>query len=241
VSRKIERTFTVSVAIEQVWRAMTDPAELNQWYFPFRIDDDLSTHTEIDGNDRAAEVLEFEPLRAFTLRTTMTGTEGWPHLPPGTRDMNVVFESTDSGTTVVITHSGFGDGADWEQALEATRRGVDETIADLVCYLETGVGVRRHPAFGDSWHGIGARATTAGLEVMSVQPDTFAANLGLTAGDLLIELAGAAVFGFHELNFFIREHHPGEQADAAWVHNGTLIRGTAALGPRASMTTFCEG
>ena len=57
--------------------------------------------------------------------------------------MNVVFESTDSGTTVVITHSGFGDGEDWEQALEATSRGVDETIADLVCYLETGVGVRK--------------------------------------------------------------------------------------------------
>ena len=132
----------------------------------------------------------------------------------------------------MITHSGFGDGEDWEQALGATSRGVDETIADLVCYLETGVGVRRHPSMGESFHGIGAREVAAGLEVLSVQPGTFAAELGLAPGDIVVELAGAAVFGFPELNFFIREHRVGEPVAAAWVRNGQISRGTARLGAR---------
>jgi len=63
---------------------MTDAEALNEWYFPFRVDDELSTHTEIDGRDRVAEVVAFEPLKTFTLRMTITGTEGWPHVLPGT-------------------------------------------------------------------------------------------------------------------------------------------------------------
>jgi uncharacterized protein YndB with AHSA1/START domain len=232
MSRNLERTFSVAMPVERVWRAMTDPEELNQWYFPFRVAADGSTRTEILGEERPAEVIEFEAPRRFCVRTTYTGREQWPPLPPGTRDITVVLEASDVGTRVVITHSGFGDGDDWEQALGATSRGVDETIADLVCYLETGVGVRRHPDMGESFHGIGGREVAAGLEVLSVQPGTFAAELGLAKGDFLVELAGGAVFGFAELNFFIREHPVGESVDAAWVRNGQIGRGTARLGAR---------
>jgi uncharacterized protein YndB with AHSA1/START domain len=229
----ITRTFSVSLPIERVWTAMTDPDELNEWYFPFRVDENGSTQTEILGVERRSEVVSLEPMRSFQMRTTLTGSEQWPPLPPSTRDMTVVLEATDSGTKVVITHSGFGEGDDWKQALSATGRGVDETIADLVCYLETGVGVRRHPRLGESFHGIGAREVPAGLEVSSVQPGTFAEKLGLQGGDLLVELAGAAVFGFAELNFCTREHQPGELLEAAWVRSGRLTRGTAELGRRA--------
>ena len=214
---------------------MTDPDELNEWYFPFRVDEDGSSRTEILGVERPSEVVAFEPMRSLQLRTTLTGSEQWPPLPPHTRDMTVVLEATDSGTTVVITHSGFGEGDDWQQTLSATSRGVDETIADLVCYLETGVGVRRHRGMGEGFHGIGAREVTAGLEVMSVQPGTFAEKLGLQRGDLLVEVAGAAVFGFAELNFCTRAHQPGELLEAAWVRNGQLARGSAELSRRASV------
>ena len=58
-----ERTFTVAVPVERAWKAMTDPAELNKWYFPFRVAEDGSTSTEILGQERASEVVEFEPLQ----------------------------------------------------------------------------------------------------------------------------------------------------------------------------------
>lgn len=232
MSASFEQRFSVSIEVERVWQVMTDPAELNEWYFPFRVDGDGTTHTEIAGTERAARVVEFEPNRMFRLRTTLTGLEGWPPLPPTERDMTVVLEATDTGTTVVITHSGFGEGDDWAQVLDSTMRGAAETTADLILYLETGVGIRRHPNLNTCTVGIGARVTGAGLAVMSVQPGTFADRLGLTAGDILVELGGAGVFGFHEVNFFQREHEVGDTANAAWVRGGKLMRGSAELGAR---------
>jgi S1-C subfamily serine protease len=73
--------------------------------------------------------------------------------------------------------------------------------------------------------------TPTGLLVQSVERDTFGAKLGLGAGDLLVELGGAALFGKRELLFFLRGHEPGEQVDAAWVRDGQLRRGRAELSP----------
>jgi len=240
VTPNIERRFSVAISVERVWSAMTDPKELNEWYFPFHVDDEGRAHSEIDGNDRASEVVELETGRMFRTRTKDTGSEGWPPLPASVREMSVVLEATDSGTTITITHSGFGEGIDWQQALEATKRGVDETIADLVLYLETGVGVKRHPHYSDAFHGIGAIEVPAGLQVLSVQPGTFADRLGLRAGDLLVELDGAGVFGFHELLFFRRLHRVGDIGTAAWVRGGKLLRGSAELGPRLPVGAGAE-
>jgi hypothetical protein len=49
------------------------------------------------------------------------------------------------------------------------------------------------------------------------------------------------VFGIHELNFFVREHHPGELVEAAWIRNGTVMRGTAELGPRTLTASTAHG
>jgi hypothetical protein len=58
---------------------------------------------------------------------------------------------------------------------------------------------------------------------------SFADHLGLQPGDVLVELGGAAVFGHRELWFFMRQHRPGDDADAAWVRGGQLVRGRARL------------
>jgi membrane-associated protease RseP (regulator of RpoE activity) len=189
--------------------------------------EDGSTNTEILGQERTSEVLEFVPRQSFRTRTVLSGREGFG-VEPGTREMTVVFEATDSGTRITITHSGFGD--DWD--LTGVSRGVDETIADLILYLETGVPFPRHHHGEKSWIGFKAREVRAGLELMAVQPDTFAGRLGLVAGDVLVELGGASVFGFAEIQFFTKEHGPGERAHAAWVRDRQLMLGSAELGPR---------
>jgi len=65
-----------------------------------------------------------------------------------------------------------------------------------------------------------------------VQGDTFADRLGIKEGDLLVEMGGASVFGFSEVQFFTKEHGPGESATAAWIREGRLMRGSAELGAR---------
>jgi uncharacterized protein YndB with AHSA1/START domain len=230
-----ERTFVVSVPVERAWKAMTDPEELNKWYFPMSMAEDGSMQTEILGEERRTEVVAFEPLRMFHTRTTLTGQEGFG-IRPGAREMVCVFESLETGTRITITQSGFGEGADAEIDIANTALGMNETIADLILYLETGVAFPRHHHGERSYHGFTAQQTPAGLQVRSVQADTFAAKLGLQPGDILVELGGASVFGFAELQFFTKEHAAGEQASAAWVRDGRLMRGTAELGPRIPVT-----
>ena len=230
-SGMFERTFVVSVPVERAWKAMTDPEELNKWYFPVRMAKDGSLETEIVGETRTSEVLEAIPERMFHTRTVLTGREGFGVMP-GAREMTVVFEASDAGTRITITQSGFGEGEDWERDLTNAMRGLEETIADLVLYLETGVAFPRHLHGEKSFHGIAGREVRAGLEVRAVQPGTFADRLGLRAGDFLVELGGAAVFGIAELSFFTKEHGAGELASAAWVRGGELMRGSAELGTR---------
>lgn len=236
MSRTFERTFTVSVPVERAWKAMTDPEELNKWYFPFRVTEDGSMETEIVGEKRTSEVVEVVPGRMFHTRTTLTGREGFG-VVPGTREMTAVFEAIDTGTRITITQSGFGEGADWDRDMAGAQRGLNETIADLILYLETGVAFPRHLHGEKSFHGIAAKETPAGLQVAAVQSGTFAGRLRLEPGDLLVELGGAAIYGFAELSFFIKEHGLGEQATAAWVRDGKLMRGSAELGARLPVGT----
>jgi carbon monoxide dehydrogenase subunit G len=226
-----ERTFTVSVPVERAWRAMTDPEELNKWYFPFTVAEDGSATTEILGQERASEVVEIEPYKMFHTRTVLTGGEAWG-IAAGTREMTVVFEAMETGTRITITNAGFGEGEEWERDLENAMRGQAETIKDLVLYLETGVAFPRHHHGENSWIGFKGTETTAGLQVGLVQAGTFASRLGLKAGDILVELGGASVFGFAEVQFFTKEHGAGEQTSAAWVRDGQLMRGSAELGER---------
>jgi uncharacterized protein YndB with AHSA1/START domain len=232
MSRSFERTFEVRVPIDVVWTAMTDPDELNKWYFPFHVDDEGTAHTEILGSDRPSEILEFDPPRKLRMANRNGPDSPWPPLPESTTEMTVALEATDSGTRVTITHSGFGDGDDWDRALDSVTRGSEESIADLILYLETGVPFPRHPA-ERSFHGIAAHTVPAGLKVQAVHPASFAQRLGLQPGDLVVEIGGAPVFGYHELWFFTREHNPGEIAAAAWIRDGELMRGSAELGSRA--------
>lgn len=227
MGNKFEKTFVVAVPVERAWKAMTDPAELNKWYFPYQVAEDGTAQVEILGEKRTSEVVEFEANHMFRTRTVFTGREGWG-IEPGTREMTVVFEALESGTRITITHSGFGENED----LSGVMRGQKETIADLILYLETGIAFPRHHHGEKSWIGFKARELGAGLEVLSVQRGTFADGLRLEPGDLLVELGGASVFGFAELQFFTKEHGPGERAGAAWVRNGQLMRGSAELGPR---------
>jgi uncharacterized protein YndB with AHSA1/START domain len=223
-TRSTERTFAVSVPVERAWQAMTDPAELAQWFFAPIGDGDRPDGFDLYGSPAEVDVLEVEALRRF--RYSETG--GPVPKVDGYAEVTVTFEDLGSGTRITITRSGFGDGPDWDAALESVGRGLEESIADFVLYVETGVSLPRHPA-QRSGTGIVGYDAPAGLRVRRVEPDTFGARLGLEPGDLLVELGGGALFGNRELFFFMREHVPGEQIDATWVRDGQLCRASDVL------------
>jgi hypothetical protein len=195
------------------------------------VSDDESHTTEILGEERASKVVEYEPPHRLRTVTTMTGREGFG-VKPGTREMTIVLEAADSGTRVVITNSGFGDGAEWDADLEAVTHGLGETVADLQLYLQTGVAFPRHHRGVHVDLGFSAKKIPAGVEVEAVQAGSFADKLGLEPGDVVVELDGAGVFGFAELQYFTKTHTPGDKAEAGWIRSGQLTRGSAELGAR---------
>jgi uncharacterized protein YndB with AHSA1/START domain len=226
-SRAIQRSFSVAVPVDRAWRAMTDPDEISRWFFPFNPLASGEGEFDMFGEAASIDVLEVDPLRR--LRYAEKG--GPVRTVAGRAEVTVTFEDQGSGTRISITRSGFGDGEDWDAALESTGRGLEESIADLVLYLETGVAFPRHPR-QPCPPGLVAREALGGLRVETVEPAGFADHLDLQPGDVLVELGGAAVFGHRELWFFMRQHQPGDEAEAAWVRDGQLVRGRARLGGR---------
>jgi uncharacterized protein YndB with AHSA1/START domain len=227
MSGTYERTFSVSVPVERAWRACTHPEELARWFFTPTGHEGDESRFDLYGEEVAFTILEVDAPSRLRYRNA-----GGPALGrPGPIETCMTFEATDSGTRITIVHSGFGDGDDWATALESVSRGADETVADLILYLETGVGFPRHPV-ERSYHGIRAREVPAGLVVHAVEPDAYGARLGLEPGDLLVEVGGAAVFGYRELWTVTRLLAAGQEATAQWIRDGELHQGSAVLGAR---------
>jgi predicted metalloprotease with PDZ domain len=175
--------------------------------------------------------VEGEALKFFRTRTTFSGREGFG-IVPGVREMLVTFERTDAGARVTVTHSGWADDEESERERRTVERGTDETLADLLLYLRSGVPFPRHNRGERSHLGLVALEVPGGVEVRGVQPGSFADRLGLARGDLLVELDGAGVFGLSDLVFFAKLRAAGETAGARWIRDGALLQGSAVLGDR---------
>lgn len=227
MSGTYERTFSVSVSVDRAWRACTDPDELAQWFFTPTGNHENEARFDLFGTEVAWTILELDP--PHRLRYSQNGGQV-PRLP-GPIETCMTFEADGAGTRISITHSGFGVGDDWATALESISQGADESVADLILYLETGVGFARHP-MERSYHGIQAREVPAGLVVHAVDPGTFGAALGLEPGDLLVEVGGAPVFGYRELSTVARMTPVHSEVSVSWIRGGQLHNGSATLGPR---------
>jgi S1-C subfamily serine protease len=71
--------------------------------------------------------------------------------------------------------------------------------------------------------------TLAGVEVAKVFPGSFGADAGLEPGDILLDIAGAAIFTMAEVWALVREHKPGDRLVIRYVRGRHLRSGQAAL------------
>ena len=81
----------------------------------------------------------------------------------------------------------------------------------------------------EAWLGALFLDTGPGAEVADVEAGGFAHEIGLQPGDILLQLGAGAVFGNRELMFFLREHGVGDEVEAVWAHDGSVLRGTGRL------------
>jgi len=221
-----ERTFSVSVPPERAFRAFTDPDELTQWFAKKfeRNEQDSAGEADTPGGPMNFEVTQIKDDELLCYRQ-------WSASPDVGIDVTVVFEPVDGGTRITVTHAGFG--GDSILNSDSVHRGMDESYADLVLYLERGVAFPRHRDLQSTAElGAMVRETYAGAEVVEVLGGGLAEELGVVPGDLILQLGRGAVFGNREVNFFVREHEAGDEVEVVWAHEGDLRRGRGRLSKR---------
>ena len=158
------------------------------------------------------------------------GYRQWAASPETGIDVTVVFEAIDGGTRITMTQAGFGTGSILES--DGVRRGMAETLADLVLYLEHGVRFARHRDItARSSLGATLSEVPGAVRVVDVVVGELADDAGVQSGDLLLQLGGAAVFDLTDVAFFLREHGEGEETEVVFAHDGDVRRGSGRLAP----------
>ena len=178
---KWERTFQFSAPVEKVWQAFTDRE------CEFRVMDDENAY-----QSRGAIKIE------YTERTTNQSL-AWTEIEGADRwDMVVTFSETDSGTSVTIVRSGFGEGDDWLKSAMGRLLGWEHVLADIEVYFRTGTRPRRF--FTTPWMtlGLDVVADGGGVRVLGVIPGMLGERAGVQMGDVVICVAGMPVYGIAE-------------------------------------------
>jgi uncharacterized protein YndB with AHSA1/START domain len=226
-----ERTFVIAVPVERAWQLFTDPREREQWMVPQGRDPlEHPDQPLIEGfrkdEFRIGDIQEHKRLT-------------WQQsLDPNGDDMRwvdttVVFEASDKGTRITISRSGFGDSEAWRMFAQSTTLGWDESIADLIAYVETGIAARRH--FSSEARrpkgSLGAQMleTGAGVRIVFPVPGGYAERAGMQQGDLLLRLGDVHILRRSDVWAAERAYGPGHELRAEYVRDGRLLSGIAPL------------
>ena len=127
---------------------------------------------------------------------------------PGRTQVDVRIDDRGDVTEVTLTHSGIGEGPEWEQAAAAFERGWTSGLENLQSLLETGEDLRytRRPMLGvllGDFTGEVARELGApvkeGIPINSAIPGMAAADAGLQPHDIIVALDGTPVTDYPSL------------------------------------------
>jgi len=167
-------------------------------------------------------VLAFEPLKF--LRVKMSGGN-----VPGYVETTTRLEETKIGTTVTLTHLGFGDATAWEIFGGSFSTGWDEATTDLMLYVHTGVKSPRH--IDDRRASIAAwpLRRSWGIELAEVFPGGFSDQAGMMAGDILLKLDRMGVYQVADVWAFTRARSAGEEVTVEYIRQGKLLTGKGRI------------
>ena len=142
--RAAEGRVRIDAPVQRVWRALTDPEDLERW-FPLeaRVEPGvggsvwLSWRNEFAGSSK---IVAWEPPRHLAYAW------GWTEdAPPQVTEFTL---DGDGGSTVLrVVTSGFPAGAEWDDIVEGTRTGWSFELRSLKSYLEGHDGRPRHVAY----------------------------------------------------------------------------------------------
>ncbi|GAA4926833.1 uncharacterized protein YndB with AHSA1/START domain [Actinomycetospora succinea] len=167
--RTVDLEVTVSGTPEQVWDAIATGPGISAWLHPTRVGEHVGGEFAFDmggGFGEGGTVTAYDAPERFATAAT------WPAGEETTTLATEWLVSTrDEGTCVVrMVMSGFGDGDDWDDEIDALREGMGTALEGLRVYLA---------------HFAGRRSATIseGARLGGSQPDTWATLLAAAGLD----------------------------------------------------------
>jgi uncharacterized protein YndB with AHSA1/START domain len=134
VGRTIEKELFIAAAPERIYRAFTVKEDLERWFAT-----NADIQPEVGGvlnlrfpNDTInGAYVELDPPRRITFT--------WDERPKyGITTCTIELIPEADGTLLRLTHTGFGDGENWDELYNGVNSGWTEELGNLKAWLETG-------------------------------------------------------------------------------------------------------
>lgn len=130
----------VPATVDQVWRAFTTQAGLQEWLrrdvtVDLRDGGDWIVHYP-GGATGGGTIVTFEPGRSITLRAM--APEKFPEVRRERTNALFRFEATESGTRVTLLQTGWKQGKEWDEAYDYLAKGNAQLLMQLLTRFKTG-------------------------------------------------------------------------------------------------------
>lgn len=229
---------SIDVPPEEVYPAFTSALSLMEWLADdARVDARPGGRLYLfwsSGHHVIGEYVEVEPDRRIALRW-----HGRDHPGPTAVEVLLEPERGGAGTSITLTHSGFGADERWQEPRRAIRARWTDALDNLASVLEEGLDLRvfSRPMLGIS-SGLEVNAEMARSHDLAVERGVmltdFVEGLGAEAaclerGDVLVRLGGHAVDGWESLTAAIGAHTVGETVEIEYYRGAELRRAEVTL------------
>ena len=160
---------------------------------------------------------------------------------PGKTRVRVTFKPMDSGTHLVIEHRGVRNTPKWAPTLEKIRHGWELALNNLVCILENGQDLRivNKPMIGINISELSPEIAkkievpvTQGVLLDGVIDGMGAQQCGLQKNDVLVEVNGKSLTGYHSLTPILLSKKAGDKVDITYYRGPKKLTATMELSDR---------
>lgn len=137
--RRLETTVVIDTPPERVWKALTEPSEICNWF---------SEQAEVDGVVGGKMKLTWwgEMVGEMSIRAWEPERHlqtDWPSTNGGPLVVDYFLEGSGGSTTLRLVHSGFGPESNWDDEYDGIHSGWSYELFSLKHYLERHAGVPR--------------------------------------------------------------------------------------------------
>lgn len=137
----VERAIHIAAPMERVWSAVTDPANISQWFAPTTLDADGSGVIAFEENAVPLRVVSSNPQTAITYEWNNDDAlaANPPVIDAGTSTaFTFTLEPVGDGTRLTVVETGFAATSDPAHNLASHQTGWTSELDKLVRLLETG-------------------------------------------------------------------------------------------------------